>query len=75
MAMQSAHTGDNMHIEINEELCNGHAQCELSAPEVFSLNEDGIAFLLTDDPAAALREDVQAAIRRCPESAITVVAD
>ena len=64
-----------MHIEINEERCNGHAQCELSAPDVFSLNEDGIAFLLTDDPAAALREDVKTAIRRCPESAITLVDD
>jgi len=64
-----------MHIEINQELCNGHAQCELSAPDIFSLNEDGIAFLLTDDPAAALREDVADAVRRCPESAIALVPD
>jgi ferredoxin len=64
-----------MHIEIDDKLCNGHAQCELSAPEVFSLNEDGIAFLLTDDPDAALREDVRVAVRRCPESAITLVDD
>jgi ferredoxin len=64
-----------VHIAIDEELCNGHAQCELSAPDVFTVNEDGIAVLLIHDPAAALRDDVQDAIRRCPESAITVVPD
>ena len=64
-----------MHIQIDQEICNGHAQCELSAPDVFTVNEDGIAVLLTDDPAAVLRDDVQDAIRRCPESAISVVPD
>jgi ferredoxin len=64
-----------VHIKIDEDLCNGHAQCELSAPDIFTVNEDGIAVLLTDDPAVALRDDVQDAIRRCPEAAITVVTD
>ena len=48
-------------------------QCVLSSPEVFDQrDEDGIAVLLEEEPAADAESGVREAARICPALAITV---
>lgn len=60
-----------MEIEVDLDLCQGHAQCQDAAPQVFEVQDDGYAHLLmtsTDDPA--LIAAVEDAEQRCPVEAI-----
>ncbi|MCZ4507464.1 ferredoxin [Streptomyces sp. ActVer] len=60
-----------MHIDIDTDACIGAGQCAMSAPAVFTQDDDGFSTLLpgqedTTDPM--LRE----AARSCPVGAIKV---
>ncbi len=60
-----------MHIEFDEPKCVAAGQCVVAAPEVFDQrDEDGIAILLTENPAADLHESVREAAAICPAAAI-----
>ncbi|MEU9375438.1 ferredoxin [Streptomyces sp. NPDC048255] len=61
-----------MHIEIDTGVCIGAGQCALTAPEVFTQDDDGFSQLLPgreDGRGGAL---VREAARACPVSAISV---
>lgn len=62
-----------MRIHADADLCQGHAMCELEAPDVFSVPKRGKVQILDTDPPEELREDVEAAARECPTRALTVV--
>jgi len=61
-----------MKIKIDLNKCQGYAQCVHEAPEVFSLNDAGLAEVL----AAAVTEENEkyatAAADLCPMQAITI---
>lgn len=57
-----------MKVTINEE-CIGCGLCESTCPDVFAINDDGVAEAIVDD-AADFEDDVQEAIDGCPVSAI-----
>ncbi|MFD5160080.1 ferredoxin [Streptomyces hawaiiensis] len=60
-----------MHIDIDKDVCMGAGQCALTAPDVFTQDDDGYSTLLPggeDSGSPLLRE----AARACPVSAITV---
>ncbi|CAM2824379.1 ferredoxin [Streptomyces albus] len=62
-----------MKLTIEEDKCVGAGQCVLVAPEVFDQrDEDGVAVLLTEEPAGPDREAAAEAARICPAAAITV---
>ena len=61
-----------MKIIVDLELCQGHGQCEDSAPEVFRVNDAGLVDILNDSPGEELRAQVEEAARRCPVEAITI---
>ncbi len=57
-------------ISIDRSLCNGYGVCEALAPEVFELDDDGLAVVrssLSDD------EVVREACDSCPMGAISIV--
>ena len=54
--------------------CCGYAVCVGLCPEVFDLDEDGLARVLTGDIPAALEDSVHRAAASCPEAAISVTA-
>jgi ferredoxin len=62
-----------MRIEIDRELCMAHGQCELVAPELFAVSEQGLAELIVEDPAEELRPKAVDAIDHCPEGAIRLL--
>ncbi|MFZ2176149.1 MAG: ferredoxin [Rhodococcus sp. (in: high G+C Gram-positive bacteria)] len=61
-----------MHITVDFELCAGHGQCLLAAPDFFDLDEDPQVTVLDADPGEEHREAVQRAAAMCPAQAIKV---
>jgi ferredoxin len=45
------------------------------APDVFEVSRDGKLTLLNDTPAAALREQVELAVRYCPTGALSIAEE
>ncbi|MFI5619831.1 ferredoxin [Streptomyces sp. NPDC051567] len=61
-----------MHIDIDTGVCIGAGQCVLTAPEVFTQDDDGFSMLLPGREDGAGSPLVREAARACPVSAITV---
>lgn len=64
-----------MIARIDAGKCRGHGQCELIAPEVFSLGSDDRGHVLVAEVPAGLSAAVGDAVVMCPEGAIEVTGD
>jgi ferredoxin len=62
-----------MRIEIDLDLCQGHAMCELEAPDVFVVPHKGKVSVTSASPPATERAAVEAAVRYCPTQALKLV--
>lgn len=64
-----------MKVRIIDERCVGHGMCRLACPEVFELSdEDGHAYVLSEDVPEGFEEAVAQAVRGCPEQAVLTTA-
>jgi ferredoxin len=61
-----------VRITIDHNLCVGHAQCYLVAPELFSVDEQGYGVVLAEEVDDSMRELAARAADSCPERAIRV---
>jgi ferredoxin len=61
-----------MHIEIDRDVCIGAGQCALTAPGVFTQDDDGFSMLIPGREDGAGDPMVREAARACPVGAITV---
>jgi ferredoxin len=62
-----------MHVNVDPDVCQGHARCWELCPEVFSLDDVGHAVVSVAGPVPArLEPEVAKAAANCPERAITV---
>lgn len=61
-----------MKVVVDLEFCQGHGQCEDSAPELFEVRDDGFAHVLGDADTPELIAKAQEAVSRCPVDAISV---
>ena len=59
-------------IEVDSDLCQGHAMCELEAPDVVAVPKRGVVEILDAEPPDDIREDVERAIDMCPTQAISL---
>lgn len=59
-------------IELDDDLCQGHAMCELEAPGVFRVPKRGVVEILDAEPPDELRDDVERAIEMCPTRALSL---
>jgi ferredoxin len=68
-----------MRVIVDTDLCQGHAMCELEAPEVFSVpvkgSVPGPVEVLDPEPAEDRRAEVLAAVKYCPTQALKIVED
>jgi ferredoxin len=64
-----------MRVVVDLDLCEGNAECSKLAPEVFVVGDDDQAHLLMERPPETLRAKVQAAVRRCPRQALSIVEE
>lgn len=63
-----------MRLVIDKLVCEGHDKCERIAPDLFKLDESGIAYVLVDgdlNPEQLQRATV--AVKLCPTKAIRLV--
>ncbi|MFV0132277.1 ferredoxin [Streptomyces sp. HMX87] len=61
-----------MRIDIDKDLCIGAGQCALTAPEVFTQDDDGYSTLLPGREDGGGSPLLREAARACPVAAITV---
>ena len=61
-----------MRITLEVDKCIGSGSCEMLAPEVFEVGEDGLAELLDATPGSEMESKCRSAEESCPTQAITV---
>jgi ferredoxin len=61
-------------IHIDRDLCIGAQNCVRWAPSVFTIDDEGLACVIADDPEPWAAQVVEAA-RDCPTNAILVTRD
>ncbi|GAB3312345.1 ferredoxin [Geodermatophilus aquaeductus] len=59
-----------MRVTADRELCVGSGACEMLAPDVFEVSDDGVVHVLQDRPDD--EESVRQAAQQCPTRALTV---
>lgn len=57
---------------VDEDLCIGCGACEDACSDVFSLQDDGYAHVITPEPAAEQYGCVRDAADSCPTEAISI---
>ncbi len=59
-----------MKLEVNKDLCIGCGACQATAPNVFEIDDDGLAKVKVNEVVEEDREDAIDALEGCPTSAI-----
>ncbi|OBK48483.1 ferredoxin [Mycobacterium kubicae] len=59
-------------IRVDLDLCQGHAMCELEAPEYFSVPKRGKVEILDPEPPDDARDEVERAVQMCPTQALLI---
>lgn len=59
-----------MNFKVNKDLCIGCGACQAVCPEVFEIEDDGLAHAYVDEVKDELKEDAIDAMEGCPTSAI-----
>ncbi len=62
---------NDVRVHVDHDLCVGFAECVAVAPEVFALNDDGLAVVV--DPDAVDLDTLREAAEACPVSAILLL--
>ncbi len=62
-----------MRINVDLDMCQGHAVCQLEAPSVFFVPKKGKVTLTDPEPPDSERPQVEAAVRYCPTQALRIV--
>lgn len=59
-------------VKVDLDLCQGHAMCELEAPDYFRVPKRGKVEILNDEPPESDRRQIQEAVRACPTRALSI---
>ena len=59
-----------MKFKVNKEICIGCGACQAIAPDVFEIDEDGLATANTNEVNEDIKEDAIDAMEGCPVNAI-----
>ncbi|MBS1692000.1 MAG: ferredoxin [Actinobacteria bacterium] len=62
-------------VEVDLDLCQGHAMCELEAPEFFRVPRRGRVQILDARPPDEERANVEQAVWACPTQALSITED
>ena len=60
-------------IELDEDLCQGHAMCQLEAPDYFRVPKRGTVEILDAEPPDDARPVIERAVESCPTRALFIV--
>ncbi|MFV9632215.1 ferredoxin [Mycobacterium neumannii] len=59
-------------VEVDLDLCQGHAMCELEAPDYFRVPKRGKVEILDAEPPDDARDEIQNAVDMCPTQALMI---
>ena len=59
-------------VEVDLDLCQGHAMCALEAPDYFRVPKRGTVEILDTAPPDEARIDIERAVESCPTRALTI---
>jgi ferredoxin len=62
-------------IVVDRDLCQGHAACELEAPDIFRVPKGGTVDVIKENPSDDQVARVREAVRYCPTSALSLVEE
>jgi ferredoxin len=62
-----------MKLVVDRDLCEANAVCVKTAPDMFKVDEEDKLHLLVEQPGPDQMEKAQAAVRRCPRRALSLV--
>jgi ferredoxin len=62
-------------IEVDLDLCQGHAMCELEAPDFFHVPKRGKVEIVDREPPEDARDEVERAVEMCPTQALLIEDD
>ncbi len=60
-------------IEVDNDLCQGHAMCEMEAPDYFRVPKRGVVEILNPSPPEEDRAQVEQAVWSCPTQALSII--
>ncbi len=61
-----------IRVEVDVDLCQGHAMCELEAPDYFTVPKRGKVEILDAEPPDDAREEIERAVEMCPTQALLI---
>ncbi|HZA08796.1 ferredoxin [Mycobacterium sp.] len=59
-------------VEVDLDLCQGHAMCELEAPGYFKVPKRGQVEILNSEPPEDVRPEIEQAVCACPTRALSI---
>lgn len=59
-------------VTVDGSRCEGHALCQAAAPDVFEVDDDGVAHVRPDPVPETLMSQAEAGVRACPVAALTL---
>jgi ferredoxin len=61
-----------MKVKVDTTKCSGIGLCEVAAPAVFEIGDDGQAHAINPEPAEAESAGVEEAVHNCPTGALSI---
>ena len=62
-------------IEVDLDLCQGHAMCAVEAPDHFRVPKRGTVEILEPEPPEEARAEIERAVESCPTRALSIVEE
>ena len=59
-------------VAVDCELCVGSGSCEMLAPDVFEVDDDGVLVVHREEPADDELSDVRDAVQACPTRSLSL---
>ena len=59
-------------VQADLDLCQGHAMCELEAPDHFRVPKRGKVEILDHAPPGEARREIEQAVAACPTQALSI---
>jgi ferredoxin len=59
-------------IDVDLDLCQGHAMCELEAPDYFKVPRLGKVEILDSEPPDDAHDEIERAVDMCPTQALFI---
>jgi ferredoxin len=59
-------------VEVDRDLCQGHAMCELEAPDYFTVPKRGTVEITDPEPPDGARPEIERAVEMCPTQALFI---